>query len=135
MPLHRFFLPWQYYYDRALAWPHPPSPAHPWRVCTRARTPPPAYPASITYPAPKGLASLRKELHSLPGCAGEYQRLSGVWSSQGFAAASDLSDGTGSFFSIDKRQHLLAGKGATLTDRRYLLAEKGGISAQESPFC
>ena len=62
-----------------------------------------------------------------------YPRWSGVWSSPGSAAASVLSDGTGSFFSIDKRRNLLAGKGATLADRRYLLAEKGGISAQESP--
>jgi len=67
-PLHRFFLPWQHFYNRALACPTNP-----------------------------------------------------------------LLDGTGSFFSIDKRWHLLAGKGATLTDRRYLLAEKGGISAQELP--
>ena len=62
-----------------------------------------------------------------------YPRWSGLWSSPGSAAASDLSDGTGSFFNIDKRRYLLAGKGATLTDRRYLLTEKGGISAQESP--
>jgi len=51
----------------------------------------------------------------------------------GSAAAFDLSDGTGSFFSNDKCRHLLAGKRAALTDHRYLLAEKGGISAQESP--
>ena len=24
-PLHRFFLPWKYCYNRALAWPHSPS--------------------------------------------------------------------------------------------------------------
>jgi len=87
----------------------------------------------MPHPAPKGLASFRKALHSLPECAGVYLRVSGVWSSPGSAAVSDLSDGTVSFFSIDKRRHLLAGKGATLTDRRYLLAEKGGISAQEPP--
>ena len=51
----------------------------------------------------------------------------------GLYPASDLSDGTGSFFGIDKRRYLLAGKGATFTDRRYLLAEKDGISAQEPP--
>jgi len=62
-----------------------------------------------------------------------YPRVSVVCSSPGSAAAPDLSGGTGSFFSIDKRRHLLAGKGATFTDRRYLLAEKGGISAQEPP--
>ena len=60
-----------------------------------------------------------------------YPCVSDLWSSPASAAASDLSDGTGSFFSIDKHRHLLAGKGATLTDSRYLLAEKGGISAQE----
>jgi len=87
----------------------------------------------IPHPAPKGLASFRKAPHNLPECAGMYPRWSGVWSSPGSAAASDLSDGTGSFFSIDKRRHLLAGKRAALTDRLYLLAEKGGISAQESP--
>jgi len=59
--------------------------------------------------------------------------VSGVWSSPASAAASDLSDGMGSFFNIDKHRHLLAGKGAALTDCRYLLAEKGGISEQEPP--
>ena len=39
----------------------------------------------------------------------------------------------GSFTSFDKRRHLLTEKGATLTDCRYLVAEKGGISTQESP--
>ena len=57
--------------------------------------------------------------------------MSGVWSSPGFAA--DLSGWTGTFTSIDKRRHLLAERGSSLSDCRYLVAEKSGISTQESP--
>ena len=105
--------------------PHPPFSTPRTRgVWVPARVPPLRVPCShhpgehlIPYPAPNGLASFRKALHSLPECAGVCTRLPGVWSSPGSAAASDLSDDTGGFFSIGKRRYLLAGKAATLTEK------------------
>jgi len=56
--------------------------------------------------------------------------------SPGSAASPDLSGWTGTFISIDTRRHLLTENGTALTDCRYLVVEKGGISTHEPPsFC
>jgi len=116
----------------------PPSPVHLLCVYTRAHIPPaqaaPIALANISCRTlPQRPSQLQKDTSQPSECAVVYPCVSGVWSLPGSAAPSDLSDSTGSLLSIDKHRHLLAGKGGTLTDCHYLLAEKGGISAQESP--